>query len=121
MGFSIPHQFLFFFAFHRIMLTPSENITNISMCSLCFTGYDCCKNPITLKPTKQFYKLHNCNRELVGGIYGFRRQVKIVEASIPFVLKTIQGLRYCVICYRASIIVKFVPHKSVEQRGYCTY
>lgn len=73
-------------------------------------------NPSTLKPTKQLYKLHNCNMQLLHGIHGLRRQVKIVEASIPFVFKTIQGLQYCVICYRASIIVKFVPHKSVERQ-----
>lgn len=52
--------------------------------------------------------------QLLHGIHGLRRQVKNVEASIPFVFKTIQGLGYCVICYRASIIVKFVPYKSVE-------
>lgn len=73
-------------------------------------------NPSTLKPTKQLYKLHNCNMQLLHGIHGLRCQVKIVEASIPFIFKTIQGLQYCVICYRASIIVKFVPHKSVERQ-----
>lgn len=81
------------------------------MCSLCFTGYDCCQTLAHWSLPNSFtnYTTVTCNCFMVFMVWG-------AKSRIPFVFKTIQGLGYCVICYRASLIVKFVPHKSVERQ-----